>query len=200
MIKALIFDLGKVIIPFDLARGFAALSPHCSLPPEEIPQRISSTGLVPRFEVGQLSPEDFAQQLSAALGLDVDYAKFRELWSSIFLPEPLIPEQLLAALRRRYRMLVLSNTDAIHFPMVLERYPLLRHFDDYILSYQVGAAKPAARIYEAAVARAGCPAAECLFIDDIPLYVDAARQAGLQALRFSSAPQLESDLKARGLA
>jgi putative hydrolase of the HAD superfamily len=199
LIEALIFDLGKVIIPFDLARGYAALSPYCPYPPEEIPQRIASTDLVPRFEVGQLSPEGFAQQLSALLGLGVDYARFRELWSSIFLPQPLIPEQLLEGLRRRYRMLVLSNTDAIHFPMVWERYPLLRHFDDYILSYQVGATKPAARIYEAAVARAGCPAGECLFIDDIPLYVEAARQAGMQALRFESAAQLERELKARGL-
>lgn len=199
MIKALIFDLGKVIIPFDLERGYAALSPYCPYPPEEIPQRIASTGLVPRFEVGQLSPEDFAQQLSAALGLEVDYARFRELWSSIFLPQPLIPEQLLEGLRRRYRMLVLSNTDSIHFPMVRERYPLLRHFDDYILSYQVGVTKPAAPIYEAAVARAGCPAGECLFIDDIPLYVEAARQAGMQALRFESAAQLERELKARSL-
>jgi len=199
LLQAVIFDLGKVIIPFDLARGYAALSPYCPFPLEEIPQRIAATGLAPRFEVGQLSPEDFARQLSAALGLDVDYARFRELWSSIFLPQPLVPEQLLEGLQRRYRMLLLSNTDAIHFPTLLERYALLRHFDDYILSYQVGAAKPAARIYEAAVARAGCPAADCLFIDDIPLYVEAARQAGIQALRFESAAQLERELQARGL-
>ncbi|MGA2328792.1 MAG: HAD family phosphatase [Bryobacteraceae bacterium] len=199
MIKAVIFDLGKVIIPFDLERGYAALIPHCACPAGEIPRRIASTDLLPRFELGQLSPEDFAERLSALLGLEVDYARFRELWSSIFLPQPLVSEQLLEGLRRRYRMLVLSNTDAIHFPMVRERYPLLRHFDEYILSYQVGATKPAARIYEAAVSRAGCRAGECLFIDDIPLYVEAARQAGMEALRFESAAQLERELRARGL-
>jgi putative hydrolase of the HAD superfamily len=133
------------------------------------------------------------------LGLEVDYARFRELWSSIFLPETLVPERLLEGLRRRYRMLLLSNTDAIHFPWVRERYPLLGHFDDYILSYQVGAAKPDARIYQVAIQRAACQAGECFFTDDIPLFVEAARQAGLDAVRFESAAQLERELKAGGL-
>ena len=199
MIKTAIFDLGNVIVPFELARGYAALAPHSPYPATEIPRIIASSGLVPPFEVGQIQPQAFAAQLSALLSLDVDYPRFCELWSSIFLPEPLVSERLLEGLRRRYRMLLLSNTDAIHFPWVRERYPLLGHFDDYVLSYQVGAAKPDARIFQVAIQRAACRAGECFFADDLPPNVEAAKLAGMDAVRFESAAQFQRELKARGL-
>src|SRR5947199_2805201 len=127
MVRTLIFDLGKVIIPFDFGRGYRALEGLCGVPAAEIPKRIGSTDLVIRFETGLIAPEDFVRELSALLGLGIDYDQFCSIWSSIFLPETLIPESLLEGLRRRYRLLLLSNTNAIHFRMVRENYPLLRH-------------------------------------------------------------------------
>jgi glucose-1-phosphatase len=199
LIRAIVFDLGKVIIPFELERGYKALGPHCGLEPAEIPKRLRSSDLVVRFESGQIAPEQFVRELSLLLELDVDYERFCELWSSIFLPESLIPEALLAALHKRYPLLLLSNTNAIHFEMVRERYPLLAHFDQYILSYEVGAMKPDRRIYEEAVRRAGVPAGEMFFTDDIPQYVAAAREVGLDAVEFRSAGQVEEELRARGV-
>ena len=52
------------------------------------------------------------------LDLRITYEQFCEIWSSIFLPEILVPESLLAGIAERYRLLVLSNTNAIHFDMV----------------------------------------------------------------------------------
>ncbi|MEK7406367.1 MAG: HAD family phosphatase [Acidobacteriota bacterium] len=199
MIKTILFDLGQVIIPFDVRRAYAALASHCPHPPDQIRARVASTDMVRRFEEGHLSPEDFVAQFSRLLELHVSYARFCELWSSIFLPETLVPESLVEALGRRYRMLVLSNTNAIHFEMVRENYPLLRHFDDYILSYRVGALKPAPQIYQEAIRRAGCEPQECFFTDDIPQYVEAAREQGIDAVRFESAVQLEEELRRRGI-
>jgi putative hydrolase of the HAD superfamily len=200
VIKTVIFDLGKVVIPFDLQRGYAALQPHCAIPVEDIPRRISATDLVMRFEQGQVTSEQFVAELSSILGLNgMDYARFCGLWSSIFLPDPIVPESLLEGLRRRYRLLLLSNTNAIHFEMIRQTYPLIRHFHDYVLSYEVGALKPAPRIYEEAIARAGCRPDECFFTDDIPQYVEAARRAGIDAVVFRSVAQLEDELRARGV-
>ena len=171
----------------------------CRHSPEEIPKRIGATDLVRRFESGQVPPEQFVEQLCEILSLRMEYAHFCEIWSSIFLPDTLVPESLIEGLSRRYRMLLLSNTNAIHFKMVRENYPLLRHFDDYVLSYEVGALKPSARIYEEAIARAQCAPGECFFTDDIAEYVTAARQAGMDAVQFQSAVQLESALLERGI-
>jgi glucose-1-phosphatase len=199
VLKALIFDLGGTIVPFDFRRGYAAMEPLCAYPAAEIPARIRSTDLVRRFETGQIEPETFVEELCRALELRVSYAEFCDLWTSIFLPEPLIPEAVFAELRRRYPLVLLSNTNDIHFQMIRRSYPLLDHFDHFVLSYQVGALKPSPRIYEEAVARAGCRAEECFFTDDVAPYVEGARLAGLDAVRFESYAQLESELRSRGV-
>jgi putative hydrolase of the HAD superfamily len=199
LIKAVIFDLGKVIVPFDLRRGFEALASRCTCPPEQIAARIAASSLVGDFEGGRIEPYEFVGQFSALLGLEVSYGEFRDLWSSIFLPETLIPESLLAGLSRHYRLLLLSNTNAIHFEWILERYPLMRHFHDYVLSYQVRALKPAPQIYQAALTRAGCRPEECFYTDDVPSYVEAARQQGMDGVAFCGLEPLEGELRARGV-
>ena len=199
MIKTVIFDLGKVIVPFDFTRGYRAMAELCPYAAEEIPKRIGSTDLVIRFESGQVPPEQFVEQLCGQLDLTLEYSRFCEIWTSIFLPYTLIPESLLEGLGQRYRLLLLSNTNAIHFGMVRENYPLLRHFDDFILSHEVGALKPNPRIYAEAIARAQCAPSECFFTDDIPEYVAGARAAGIDAVQFQNAAQLESALKERGV-
>ena len=106
---------------------------------------------------------------------------------------------LLAGLSRRYRLLPLSNTNAIHFEMIRKNYPLLRHFHDLILSYEVKAMKPRPEIYQAAVARAGCRPEECFYTDDIAAYVEGAKRLGIDAVQFQSAGQLQEELSARGI-
>ncbi len=160
--------------------------------------RIRATGLVTPFEKGEIEAEPFVRELSAALGLNISYAEFCEWWSSVFLEPTLVPEALLEGLRSRHRVLALSNTNVIHFAMVKEAYPLLRHFDGYVLSYEVGAAKPESKIYREAIARAQCDPAECFFTDDLAVNVEAARAHGMDAVQFLSAEQLERELRERG--
>jgi len=198
VLKAIIFDLGNVIVPFDFRRAYARLEPLCKYSIDEIRSRLRATGMVQRFETGQVDPRHFVQEFSAALNIEISYDQFCELWSCIFLPETLIPESLLISLAGRYRLLLLSNTNPIHFSMVRANYPLLRHFHDAVLSHEVGAAKPSPQIYQEAIRRAGCEPRECFFTDDIQLYVDAARELGMQAVQFQSAAQIECELQARG--
>lgn len=199
MIRTLIFDLGRVLIPFDFTRGYAGLAPYCPHPPEEVRARLKATDLVYRFESGLVEPADFVAEVTRILEMRIEYGRFCEIWSSIFLPETLIPESWLAALHERFRLLLLSNTNVIHFTMVRENYPIIRHFDDCILSYEVKAMKPSPRIYAAALAKAGCAPGECFYTDDIREYVDAAREAGIDAVQFESAEQLKRDLQDRGI-
>jgi glucose-1-phosphatase len=200
MIKTVIFDLGRVIIPFDFSRGYRGMEEVCPHPETEIRARLAATDLGVRFESGLIGPRDFVSELSSLLDLRVTYEQFCRIWSSIFLPNPLLPDEFLAALRRNYRLLLLSNTNAIHFEMILETYPLLRHFDQYILSYKVQAMKPDPRIYHAAVDAAGCAPAECFFTDDIPAYVEGARAVGIDAVQFQSCEQVQAEMQARGIA
>jgi len=198
MYKAIIFDLGKVVIHFDFARGYRALEGLCPYPAAEIPRRVGTTDLVTRFETGLMEPQEFFKQFSELLDLHVNYPRFCEIWSSIF-DETLVPETMLQGLARSYRLLVLSNTNAIHFTMVRERYPLLRHFHDLILSYEVKRMKPDPEIFRLAVERAGCRPEECFYTDDIAAYTAAASAQGIDAVTFESVSQLERELAARGI-
>ena len=199
MIKTVLFDLGNVIVPVDFKRAYGRLQPLCNYDVTEIPKRLRSSDMILRFETGQITAREFVREFAATLELAVDYDEFCSIWTSIFPAETLIQEPLLETLARRYGLMILSNTNPIHFEMIQANYPLLRHFDHCVLSYQVGAVKPSAKIFAEAVARAGCSAAECFFTDDLAVNVDAARQHGMDAVQFQSAAQLENELKARGL-
>jgi putative hydrolase of the HAD superfamily len=198
MYKAIIFDLGRVLVDFDFQRGFQALEGVCPYDAAEIRRRIAASDLVERFETGLIEPPDFVAQLSRNLDLDIDYAGFCRLWSSIF-THPLVPEAMLEGLAARYRLVLLSNTNAIHYEMIHENYTMLRHFHDRILSYEVHAMKPRREIFQAALERCGCHPEECFYTDDIAAYVEAAQRLGIDAVQFESLAQLERELKARGI-
>ena len=199
MIKTIIFDLGKVIVPFDFQRGYDRMAPLCRYSPAEIPERLRGCDLVANFEEGKIDPEAFVKQLSSILELNASYDEFCGIWSSIFLPDTLISEELLARLRERYRLLLLSNTNAIHFEMVKRTYPILDQFHHHVVSYRVGALKPSPVIYEEAIKNAQCAPSECFFTDDIPAYVAGARLAGIDAVQFESQAQIERELRSRGV-
>jgi FMN phosphatase YigB (HAD superfamily) len=199
MIRTVIFDLGRVIVPFDFRRGYARLEPLCGIPAADISARIAATGLVPRFESGQIEAKPFVAQLSEHLGLRISYEEFCEIWMSIFLPDTLIPEDLLETIARTHRLVLLSNTNPIHFEGIRERYPLLRHFHGYVLSHEVGAMKPSPAIYKKAIEVAGCLAMECFFTDDIQEYVEGAKGMGIDAVQFESAAQIREELRRRGV-
>lgn len=200
MIKAIFFDVGNVIIPFDVKLAYARMAELCACPSEEVAARIRATGLVRPLEKGEIEAEPFCRELSAALQLNITYQDFCDWWNCVFLPHALVPETLLEDLARKYRLLALSNTNPIHWDMLKGAYPfLLRHFHDFVLSYEVGSAKPESKIYLDAIERAQCRPDECFFTDDLAANIEAARAHGMDAVQFLSAEQLDNELRARGL-
>jgi hypothetical protein len=100
MYKAIIFDLGRVLVNFDFQRGYRQLEHLCPYPIAEIPVRILSSGLVRRFETGVIGPHDFHAEFCEQLGLTIEYPHFCKVWTSIF-TEALVPESLLESLAAR---------------------------------------------------------------------------------------------------
>ncbi|MCX6624445.1 MAG: HAD family phosphatase [Acidobacteria bacterium] len=200
MLKALIFDLGNVILAFDFKRSYRALSAVCGYSPEQMPERLRATDLVTRYESGAVTSEAFFDELVGILELDgLSYESFQEIWFSIFDREPLCPDSFFEHLARDYRLILLSNTNPLHFDRIRKHFPLLRHFHGLVLSHEVGAMKPAPQIYEEAIRLAGCRPEECFYTDDIQTYVDGGKRAGLDAVQFHSYEQIRGELIARGV-
>jgi putative hydrolase of the HAD superfamily len=199
MVKALIFDLGRVLVNVSYEIGYDRMAARSGLQRDEIARRLRDSGLAYAFEGGRISATDFARQVCELLGAAVPYEEFREIWFAVVDLGPLVPGEFLAALHQRYRLVLLSNTNEIHFEMLRERLPLLDHFDACTLSYQVGVQKPDEAIYRHAVAQAGCEPRECFYTDDIQAYVEAAARIGIQASLFRGLEQLRTDLRAAGV-
>jgi 2-haloacid dehalogenase len=93
----------------------------------------------------------------------------------------------------------LTNWSAELFPHARERYDFLRLFDDILVSGEEGLAKPDPEVFELLRRRVGHPLEECVFIDDSPANVAAARAAGLDAVLFEDGTDLRAELARRGL-
>ena len=201
MIKAIYLDLGKVIIDYDQTIPLESLKKLSDLPLNEIKQiLVEKDDTMLRFDRGELSRIDFYKTMCRHLGLDISRDEFEQLWNSLFLPDPLISENLLLNLKRRYRLLMLSNTNEIHFEFIWEQFKIVHHIEDRLLSFELGCLKPNASIYRKAIDRAGVLPGEILFFDDKPENVEAARKAGIHAIRFESEVQLKLAMSEIGAA
>ncbi|MGZ4458425.1 MAG: HAD family hydrolase [Nocardioidaceae bacterium] len=93
----------------------------------------------------------------------------------------------------------LTNWSAELFPYALDRFEFLDLFEDIVVSGRVGLAKPDPAIFAELERRVGRPLPRCVFTDDSPANVAAARAAGLDALHFTGAERLRRDLRERDL-
>jgi len=200
MIEVVYFDLGKVIIDFDHLRAAEELLKVTPLSLNKVMAVLSDGELVSEYETGRLSSEEHYRKVCRRLQMDISIEKFRELWGSMFLPEPLLSESFLQDLKKRYRLMLLSNTNEIHFDFVIQHYPILRMIEERLLSYQAGCMKPEARIFELAIEKAGVAPENIFFTDDRPENIEAAQRAGIQALVFQSETQLKREMLSRGMA
>lgn len=99
----------------------------------------------------------------------------------------------------RYRFYALTNWSAELFPIALERYDFLHWFDGRVVSGEEKLRKPAPRFYQILLERYALQPHETLFIDDNLRNVIAAEALGIPSIRFESAEQLQSALKERKL-
>ena len=199
MIEVVYFDLGKVIVDFDHSRAAQELLKVTPLSLKEAMAVLSDGELVSEYETGRLSSQEHYRKVCRRLQMEVSIEKFRELWGSMFLPEPLLSESFLQDLKKRYRLMLLSNTNEIHFDFVIQNYPILRMIEERLLSFQAGCMKPQARIFELAIKKAGVAPENIFFTDDRPENIEAAQQSGIQALLFQSETQLKRDMVSRGM-
>ena len=198
-VKAIIFDIGRVLIRVDISRAMAGLSESIPLTPEEIWSALQKDPHWLDWQEGRISPRDWYQHLSNRLGGSLSFEQFVEVWNRALHPEPLQSDEFLARLAKRYRLAVLSNTDPIHMDHEEVRFPFFRHFPVRIYSYRVGVSKPNPLIYREALLACRVKAWEAVYIDDVPEYVEAAQRLGMRGIAYQSAEQLLAGLATCGV-
>lgn len=199
MIKTFIFDLGNVIVSFDHSKIVHRLKTVCEQTHEEIYSKAITSQLVREYNIGKITSAEFSDAVNRELDLKMDFADFSQAWNCTFVLEPIISEQIVKSLSEKYKLLVLSDTNELHFDYIVENFPILNYINDFILSHKVSCVKPSPEIFRAAVKIADCLPEECFFVDDVPANVEGAKKFGLNAIQFISAEQFEEELKTRNL-
>ena len=174
MIQAVIFDCFGVLahdgwLPFRNA--------HFTSDPQKFAE---ATDLNKRSNAGMIDYSDFLQQIGELAGISATEAR-REIEDNP--ADANLFSYIRETLKPRYKIGLLSNASDYHLDDIftVEQVGL---FDEITLSYEVGAVKPDAIMYETIAAKLGVLPEECLFIDDQPRFVEAAKQVGMQALVF----------------
>ncbi len=149
-------------------------------------------GAVNGYEVGKVSSLEFFQSLREFLQLSLSFEEFIPIWNDIFLENQEV-SQIILSQKGRWKLGLLSNTNPLHFDYVLKIFPILRTFDKWILSHEVGFKKPGVEIFKRAIEWANVDPPKILFIDDMKEHVEVAISLGIQGIHFISAEQLKKE-------
>jgi FMN phosphatase YigB (HAD superfamily) len=197
--RAIIFDIGRVIVALDPRRAIDAIGAGSTLAPDKLWATVQDDPLWMGWQEGRVTPHEWYENLIARFHTPISFDEFRDAWNSVLVPKLILPEHLFKQLSRKCRLVLLSNTDPIHVACMESTFPFMRYFPKRIYSCDVGASKPGPKIFRAAIRAAGVPANQILFVDDIRENVLAARRIGLKALQFRSRRRLEAYLRQRRL-
>lgn len=177
-----LFDIGRVLLDFDFESSLARLLPAGT---ERVRERVAVL-LHKRdeFETGAISPDDYIAWALRELDSSATPDEFRHAWRHIFTPiEPMWDTvRMLSA--AGHRLILFSNTNAIHCPWAFEEFPQFKLFPEAVLSFEVGAVKPHPPIYQHAIGRYGLDPAQTLYLDDLPDNIATGRDFGFRCHQY----------------
>ncbi len=134
------FDVGGVTVDFDTDRLILQVSQLVGQSFEEVQRVVYDESLV-SFELGRMTPQRYYQGLKERLSLSWSYEQFVRAWNSIFRENSDVT-QLLQRLRKRHKLLALTNTNLLHLEYLKTHFSSLSVFDHWIASCDVGSRKP----------------------------------------------------------
>jgi 2-haloacid dehalogenase len=197
--EAVVFDLGGVLIDWDPRYLYRKL-----LADEAAVEEFLATVCTPEWNAEQDRGRPFAEAVAELVERHPAHAAaiaaYHERWTEMLGGEIPGTVAVLAELRAAgVPLYALSNWSAETFRLTRGRFPFLKWFDGLVVSGEEGVTKPDRRIFELLIERFGLDPAATVFVDDSAANVDAARDLGIDAIRFHDAGALRRDLAARGL-
>ncbi|MCM4172917.1 HAD family phosphatase [Arenibacter sp. TNZ] len=182
MIKNIIFDFGDIFINLDKQVVFKALENKNIQ--EFLPKYHS---INEEFEVGKIDPQEFVDLLQPDFP-HLTSKSIIDIWNSMLLDFPEYRLNFLENLdkEKKYRLFLLSNTNALHIPHVsqimgAENYRRFKHsFEQFYLSHEIQLRKPNAEIFQYVLDQNNLVPEDTLFIDDTKENTDAAKKLGIK--------------------
>lgn len=183
----IIFDFGGVLVELDKPGCIEAFNRIGFSQAAAWVDSYCQQGIFSLLETGRITPEDFCDEVRSMTGNSASDAAIWNAWNLLITGIPSYRLEALLELRKRYRLLLLSNTNQVHWRFSCENhfrykeYTIADYFDQIYLSYEMHKAKPDVDIFKEVVERSGVDLSRTLFIDDSLANCEAARSVGIES-------------------
>jgi putative hydrolase of the HAD superfamily len=195
--EIILFDLGGVLIDSSVIKRITGLTTHPSTV-RDLSQRWPSIHPVRDFDLGMLTPFEFASAMTSEFSIPMEPESFLQEYNSWVKPYPQT-FSLLEKLSSSFTLAALSNTNEPHWTRVWKDMGLERYFASSFPSYRTGLLKPAKETYLFVLRSLNCSPEQVLFFDDYQPNVDGAISVGMTSFTVSGVVEVESKLRELGM-
>ena len=200
--ETIIFDLGEVIIDLDSKRVIDQFQKQSDKSAEDIIRLISKSQDLIDYEVGKMTDAEFCQVVNELLSIELSQASFEAIWNSFLGIIKLDELHLMLALKEKFNVLILSNTNAIHqraFDRRVGEHIPSKTMADMVhtayYSHELGLRKPDPHIYQKVIDLQNLNPAKTIFFDDRLENITAAQDSGIQAIQVTYSDQILDQLR-----
>ena len=197
--RTVVFDLGKVLVDFDYGQSSRAFAARSKIPADAVRKLIDHSPLLYRYETGLITRDEFYRLVAAETGFQGTIEEFGPIFADIFVPIPPMIEFQAALKKRGVPTFIFSNTNDLAVGHIRKAFPFFSNFDGYILSYEHGAMKPAAKLYEVVERETGRRGGEIIYLDDRAENVEAGAARGWRAILHETPEKTLAAVRAAGL-
>ena len=192
-IRMILFDIGGVLVELAGMPTLVEWTRHRKTP-EQLWRHWLSSSTVRAFETGKITEHQFADRLIDEMKLPIGSDEFLDRFMRW--PRGLYAgaQELLQRLQPGVGRATLSNTNALHWPLLMDKMGLKRLFDHHFPSHLTGKIKPDLNAYHQVTDTLGITPSAVLFLDDNQVNVDAARKCGFAAFMVQGVSMAEAVL------
>lgn len=193
-IRAVFFDFGGVIVRTDFQVPRQQLADRLGMGYDDLVKVVFDSATSQQASIGTISEDEHWADVIRRLHLPESETQVirDEFFAGDIIDLNLL--EFMRGLREKFKVGLISNAWSGLRPYILSR-KFEDAFDEMIISAEVGAVKPDARIYRIALEKLGVAASESVFLDDFPENVAGARAVGMQAIHFTQPAQALNELK-----
>lgn len=201
-IRAVVFDYGNVLALHDRREICRRFSVHSPLSPDEILPRIYGNDVEFDSETGKIDSREHFRRIKERVSGDAtwSYEEFSAEFKNVFE----LNDEAVRALRAAastHRVFILSNTTYLHALWMFEQEILATVPELYFLSFKLGVMKPDPEIFRIMLRTGMLTAEECLYIDDLPEFCEAAASLGINTINYRrGTTDLVGEVTRRGVA
>jgi FMN phosphatase YigB (HAD superfamily) len=194
-----VFDLGKVLVDFDYSIAGRRIAAKSKLSDAEVQKFLDQSPLLYRYETGLMTRQEFFETVRDHTGYHGGIEEFSGFFADIFTEMPEMTALHDAIRRKGIPTYIFSNTNDLAVEHIQRAFPFFANFDGYIYSHEVGAMKPAAKIYEALEQMSGKRGADIVYLDDRPENIAAGAARGWQTILQTEPAKSRMALETLGL-